>query len=53
MGEGGLLILEQLVLLEDVSRYIQRHLVFITVLTLAQSAALEEHSQSLGTRELD
>lgn len=47
-GQGGLLILEQFVLLEDVSRYIWRHLVFIVVLTLAPSF-LEEHSQSLGT----
>lgn len=53
MGEGGLLIPEQFVLLEDVSCYMQRHLVFIADLTLAPSAALEEHSQSLGTWELD
>lgn len=48
MGQGGLLIPEQFVLLEDVSRYIWRRLVFIVVLTLAPPA-LEEHSQSLGT----
>lgn len=47
-GQGGLLIPEQFVLLEDVSHYIWRHLVFIVVLTLAPSF-LEEHSQSLGT----
>lgn len=52
MEEGGFLIPGQFVLLEDISRYIQRHLVFIAVLTLAPSAALEEHRQAWAHRSL-